>query len=64
MPQSHFPRRLADETKSADFEDSWPSAAFVKNRGHAVRENEGAPAQFGKNLPGIYQASAGGAPEA
>ena len=31
MLQAHFPWRPADKKKLADFEDSWPSEAYVKN---------------------------------
>ena len=70
MPQSQRPWRLADESKSPDFEGFRPSTELVKNRsGISVEvmkasKNEGVPAdgssgQLGKNLPGVYQASAG-----
>ena len=70
VPQSHFPQRLADESKLADFEGGRPSAAFVKNRQgisvvvmkqvkiHGCRPGN-SPDQLRKNLPGIHQASAG-----
>ena len=67
MPQSHFPRRPADESTLADFEDSQPLAVICEKSpgdlkcGHAESKNKWGTGrvihQF--SLLGIYQASAG-----